>query len=141
MIRKASMGEISVIKSYETYVQNEATVGYVNETNRLEGMTTHTPESDYYVYIINGFIVGWILLDKIVGPYTNERSGIILELFVVPQYRQDGIGKKLMNFSVDHFKSLGLRKVQLNVFAGNEAKGLYEKLGFTDVATLMEKII
>ena len=46
------------------------------------------------------------------------------------------------NYVRRHFiqlRSEGYKKVQLNVYAGNHAKQLYEKLGFKDVSTLMTK--
>ncbi|WP_100405828.1 GNAT family N-acetyltransferase [Bacillus solitudinis] len=141
LIRRSSNDEFEFIQSHKSQVQHEATMGYVNESNQLE-MDLNTPyQGHYYVFEHQYTVQGWVLLGETKGPFTNDQSGVILELYVLPAYRKYGVGKMLMNFAIEHFKYQGLKKVQLNVFSGNPARKLYERLGFHEVASLMERPI
>lgn len=139
IIRRATQEEFNFIQSCSNQVQNEATMGYVNESNQVTEHDINAPyQGHYYVLSHNQMVQGWILLGETKGPFTNDFSGIILELYVLPQFRKYGVGKMLMTYALDHFKHIGLKRVQLNVFAGNPARRLYENLGFQEVASLME---
>ncbi|ARK32846.1 GNAT family N-acetyltransferase [Halalkalibacter krulwichiae] len=141
-IRKASQVELSFIHSWAPFVQNEATVGYMDGSNmnmNAEMLTFYNGE--YHVIGDKQTIFGWVLVGENVLPHEQELSGIILELFVLPKFRQFGYGKHLMTYALNYFKMKNFKKVQLNVFAGNHAKQLYEKLGFYEVSTLMERSI
>ncbi|WP_088104532.1 GNAT family N-acetyltransferase [Halalkalibacter urbisdiaboli] len=139
LIRKATKEETDYIQSIGSQVQQEATMGYVNETNKITDYDLNAPyQGIYYVLTHQQRLQGWVLLGETRGPYTNDYSGVILELYVLPQFRKYGAGRMLMEFALDHFKHRGFNRVQLNVFAGNPARRLYEKLGFREVASLME---
>lgn len=70
------------------------------------------------------------MLEKQLTSNTDENIGIIPELYVKPQFRRQGIAKKLCKEAIKQINAEGLEKVQLNVFSGNQVKQLYEKLGF-----------
>ncbi len=57
-------------------------------------------------------------------------NGFIYELFVIEEYRGNGISKLLMIAGIDHLKQDGYSEIRLSAFAGNQAIKLYEKLGF-----------
>lgn len=52
----------------------------------------------------------------------------IKDVFVVPAYRGNGIARELMRFTMNHPQLQGLRRMTLTT---SDAKGLYEKFGFT----------
>jgi ribosomal protein S18 acetylase RimI-like enzyme len=65
------------------------------------------------------------------------------ELYVFEEYRNQGIGSKLMRFSIEsvrnHFEKLGIepRRIYLFVDENNKiARHLYEKFGFKNIANL-----
>src|SRR5699024_6747401 len=93
----------------------------------------------YLVYEENQVIKGWIGLGQSYNYFTDEMDGMILELYVLPKYRKKGIAKKLLNDACNRLKNDGFKKVQLNVYSGNPAKYLYERLGFYDVSIMMVK--
>lgn len=94
----------------------------------------------YYLIAQHGWeVMGWILLGFDQNFYQNKPVGFLYELYVFPPYRKKGVGKLLMNEAIAQLKQAGMNNVQLNVFAGNSAKKMYEKLGFKNVTTLMEK--
>ncbi|WP_026673808.1 GNAT family N-acetyltransferase [Alkalihalobacterium bogoriense] len=134
IVRLATEQERELIQQYESVVQVEATNGYG------DGSISNHTNWDYpcYICINQNIIVGWIVLAKTKAAFTEEITGMIIELYVFPQYRKSGCGTLLMEYALAYFKQCGISKVQLNVFSGNPAKRLYEKLGFQDVSTLME---
>ncbi|MFD2046501.1 GNAT family N-acetyltransferase [Ornithinibacillus salinisoli] len=143
-IRKATDEETQEILDYALVVLHESAMGFVepNLEKAYQIMGPILAEGGYYlIHESNQAIQGWIGVGKMYDFYTDELVGMIPELYVLPPYRHKGIAEKLCKVAFHHLKEEGIRKVQLNVFAGNSAKKLYKKLGFHDVTTLMEKDI
>ena len=68
-------------------------------------------------------------------PTANNMSGnntILTDLYVIPEYRCQGIGYKLLTAIMEQAKMDSYRKVTLN--ATELGKPLYEKYGFSDVS-------
>ena len=61
-----------------------------------------------------------------------QHKAFIWGMYVSPEYRSQGLGRKLMNETISRAKKLpGLKRVDLSVMTENkEAKELYESLGF-----------
>ena len=57
-------------------------------------------------------------------------NGFIYELFVIEEFRGNGVSKQLMKTAFDHLRKDGFSEVRLSAFAGNSAIKLYEKMGF-----------
>jgi ribosomal protein S18 acetylase RimI-like enzyme len=74
--------------------------------------------------------MGWIFIGTINDQFTDKMNGFIYELFVIEEFRGNGISKRLMRTGIDHLKQDGYSEVRLNAFVGNQAIKLYEKLGF-----------
>lgn len=72
-----------------------------------------------------GKIIGTILAGN------DGRRGYVYHLCVSQEYRNRGIGKKLVNAMLDGMREEGISKVALVVFAHNDtANAFYEKIGF-----------
>jgi ribosomal protein S18 acetylase RimI-like enzyme len=141
-IRKATYEETQSILNYHLQVLKEATMGYVKPSREkaIEMMTPFLNGGGYYlVRVRNNVIQGWVGLGRIIDQNTDETVGFINEMYVLPAYRKQGAAEKLCKAAFIQLRAEGHKKVQLNVYAGNRAKQLYEKLGFTDVSTLMTK--
>jgi ribosomal protein S18 acetylase RimI-like enzyme len=70
------------------------------------------------------------------------RAGKILELFVVDEYRNAGIGKQLMSKLEDYFRTKKCDVIRLGVFAPNlAAHDFYAKLGYQDRYIDMLKVL
>lgn len=89
---------------------------------------------------VNAYIFGAFEEDKLVGVVTlvteikrklKHRSDIFA-MYVSPQVRRHGIGKRLMNAAITKAKEIdGVEQVYLTVSSNNTAaKKLYESIGF-----------
>lgn len=81
-------------------------------------------------YAIQGDrVVGWCDVFPEHNPRQSHRGGLGMGL--LPEFRGEGIGGKLLKAVLDHAKNFGLEKVELHVYTSNEpAIALYKKFGF-----------
>jgi ribosomal protein S18 acetylase RimI-like enzyme len=83
--------------------------------------------------------VAW-LGDDLVGYVSNDidldaSRGRIANLAVHRDHRSKGIGRILIERSIEHFRELGLKQAKIETLAVNEVGNhLYPKLGFKEVA-------
>ncbi|WP_158541081.1 GNAT family N-acetyltransferase [Sporosarcina sp. BI001-red] len=140
-IRMATEMETLEILSHWQTVMSEATVGYLDRKKESE-LTPLAPffynNFDYLVFLEKGTVQGWIGVGEIRDAYMEGSKGFISELYVLPAFRNQGVGRKLCQEAIKKFNKENYRSVQLNVFKGNEAKCLYENLGFSEVSCLLE---
>ncbi|WP_240378099.1 GNAT family N-acetyltransferase [Bacillus piscicola] len=144
VIRKAAYWETKEILRHALDVLKEASMGHVavKREKALQFIAPFLYNGGYYlIYEEDGVKKGWVCIAQTVDHYTDEMVGFIPELFVLPRYRNEGVAKKLCDEAMKELHDQGFEKVQLNVFAQNHAKELYEKLGFYEISTLMEKNI
>ncbi|MDF2857673.1 MAG: family N-acetyltransferase [Neobacillus sp.] len=139
-IRIATPDETQKILNYHMEVIKEATMGFVKPSYAKvsELMAPFFNGGGYYlVRSKDNMIQGWIGVGRLIDQNTDEWVGFINEMYVLPQFRNQGIAEKLCKAAFTQLKIQGFSKVHLNVYSGNPAKRLYQKLGFQDVSTLM----
>ena len=74
--------------------------------------------------------------------YTVKQIGFINDLFILPEYRNTGIGKELTEEALKIFRKKKLKHVCLNAMSGNQnALKAYEKLGFKEYRKELRKTI
>lgn len=91
----------------------------------------------YFETLYRNYPQGFIIAEaenKVIG-YTicRSRNGFaeIISLAVDPDWREKGIGTKLINFLINHFKERGFKKIILHVRTENKkAIVFYQSLGF-----------
>lgn len=82
-----------------------------------------------YYAIQNDRVVGWCDISLHDNPRMKHRGS--LGMGVLPTFRGQGIGSKLLDKSLEHAKKLGLEKIDLHVYTSNvKAIALYKKYGF-----------
>lgn len=93
----------------------------------------------YYKEYPEGFIVAeneGEIVSYTIGKPKNE-LGEIISLAVKPDWRQKGIGTKLTNFLISHFKEIGLKEIFLHVRTKNKIGiSFYQNLGFKILKTI-----
>ncbi|WP_117169594.1 GNAT family N-acetyltransferase [Paraliobacillus sediminis] len=141
-IRKATHRETQTIVNHAPIVLTEATMGYgepsPEKARRI--VSNFLANGGYYmIYTKDNYIHGWIGVGENFDYYSNKLIGHISEVYVLPSCRGLGVAKKLCNEVFKLLEAQGYTEVQLNVFSGNNAKYLYENIGFHDISTLMYK--
>ena len=86
------------------------------------------PLSVWFVAVEDGTVVGYI------GSQTVLDESDMMNLAVLPGYRKQGIGKKLVEMLISHLRADSVSCLTLEVRASNEAAiALYDGLGFFEV--------
>ncbi|RJS61437.1 hypothetical protein CJ483_16460 [Bacillus sp. PK3_68] len=140
-IRKANQLETHYILHLTGNVLQESSMGHIANS-------PHVAYQMFMPYIQNGAyylieedkhrLKGWLLLGVDRNVMTGHDMGHLLQLYVFPRYRKAGIGRELLKEAIKQLQLHGAKTIQLNVYAGNPAKAMYEQFGFTDVSTIME---
>lgn len=87
-----------------------------------------------------GVVLGYLLLGEGGGFLTSEPHGFIFDVWVAPEHRGQGVGKRLVDWAVQWAKGRGFRKLKLEVSESNErARHIYEELGFRSERRYMGK--
>jgi ribosomal protein S18 acetylase RimI-like enzyme len=92
------------------------------------------------VAVLGGEIVGWLWLRVEKDRTTNEKFGYIKSIIVKPDYRYQGLGKKLIGAAGEYFLSRGIRRIDVIASAANyEATLFFEGLGYEREHLTMRK--
>jgi ribosomal protein S18 acetylase RimI-like enzyme len=88
-----------------------------------------------FVALVDGTVVGWC------DVMPKEKEGFkhvgVLGMGVLPNYRRCGIGTKLLRETVAAARAFGLERIELEVFASNDAAvALYLRHGFVEEGRL-----
>ncbi|WP_442600052.1 GNAT family N-acetyltransferase [Neobacillus sp. D3-1R] len=132
-IRKPNDLELKEILSLSPRAIYDGTLGMIKPSNeKIEQLIVPLLKKGCYYLIAteNDTLMGWILLGKSKDQITDKVNGFIYELFVLDNFRGQGISKRLLKTGIDQLKQDGYSEVRLSVFEGNHAIKLYEKLGF-----------
>ena len=84
-----------------------------------------------FAAVLNGKLAGYVT--TVINQVASR--GTIANLVVSSECQGMGIGRKLLQHALDHFRKLGLHQAKIETLADNEAGGhLYPSLGFHEVA-------
>ena len=91
-------------------------------------------ENRIFVFKLDNLIVGYISVfykNSIKNGYRHQKEIIIDAIGVLEEYRNQGIGRKLLEFIKEYAIKYGYTNLKLSVNEENEnARHLYETLGF-----------
>jgi len=83
----------------------------------------------FFVAVVDETIAGWCDITPLTRPGFTHRGE--LGMGVLAPYRGRGIGRQLLEAAIAQARSLGLERIELQVFAGNRpAISLYQRSGF-----------
>jgi len=70
-----------------------------------------------------------------------KKQGHLYNLYVIPKYRKKGIGKKLLEKSLEWFNKNKIKDLKILAYSWNtKAQKLYRKYGFSDYMLTLKKI-
>ena len=86
-----------------------------------------------WVFLDRETPVGYIVLTFGYSFEFHGRDSFIDELYIEPQYRRQGIGRRAMQFVEERARELGVNAIHLEVDQGNDAAAeLYRRAGYDD---------
>lgn len=108
----------------------------INDNNKIENYYEKVLNDNNKLFIaLDKNVVGYIFI-KISDPSKNGelyKEAFIDALYVEEEYRNKGIATSLIEKAKDYAKSIGAKKISINVISVNEnALKLYYKVGFKD---------
>jgi len=86
-----------------------------------------------WIFLEREIPVGYIFLTFGYSFEYHGRDSFIDELYIEPEYRRKGIGRRAMEFVEERAREQGVNAIHLEVDDGNDpAAGLYRRAGFVD---------
>lgn len=83
---------------------------------------------DIYGAYINNILIGLVVIEK-----SNESQYFMEKLAVLPEYRHNGYGSRLIDFVVETVKEAGGNKISIGIINENKVlKDWYIKNGFSE---------
>ncbi|NET08128.1 MAG: GNAT family N-acetyltransferase [Symploca sp. SIO2B6] len=118
-------------ETVEKYFSQETPLWLVN---KAEVVTSELPSSNYTQP------VACLWMGNAIDQVKGDRYAHIFLLYVMPEYRRQGIGSVLMRHAEDWVRARGDRQLGLQVFPNNQpALNLYHRLGYQTQSLWMVK--
>jgi phosphinothricin acetyltransferase len=142
LIRDADIKDLQEIAN----IYNEAIINTVatfdtdpkTKEDQKKWFIAHGGKYPIIVADLDGKVVGWSALSKYSTrcAYSNTSE---ISLYVKEEFRNQGIGKKLIKSIINKGKSVGLHVILARIVDGNKHSiYLHESVGFTHVGILKE---
>lgn len=139
--REATVGDVGAVREiaretweydYPGVVNREAVTSAVEEWYGSEQLAGDIEREDALVLVAEyeGDLVGFV------HAVVDGGKGVILRAYVVPGARGEGVGRGLVDATLDRFDERGCERAEAMVLARNDVgNAFYESLGFEHVAT------
>ncbi|HEY6962596.1 MAG TPA: GNAT family N-acetyltransferase [Gaiellaceae bacterium] len=134
-------------RSRRTYAEDMVRAGISVEAAKTKSERDHlallpdgVETKDHYLYTVedDGVPAGFLWLADRPGEF--GRNFFVYGIEIGESHRGRGLGRAAMEFAEEEARRLGIPKIALNVFGGNDvAHALYRSLGYLDTAIYMEK--
>jgi ribosomal protein S18 acetylase RimI-like enzyme len=83
-----------------------------------------------------GFLIATI--DETIRIYRRRRIGFIHDVWVEPDYRNEGIARQMTMLAIERFRQMGIGQIRLETATANEAaRKLFRSCGFRDSSVEM----
>jgi ribosomal protein S18 acetylase RimI-like enzyme len=84
--------------------------------------------------------VGYVSVGETTNPAVGLKLGSVLDFWVSPEFRGQGVGSELLDYAVNYIQSMGYSHASILVSASNEkAIQMYEKRGFNPDRIILVK--
>jgi len=131
-VRRATAEDAAAIVAVET-------LAFTDESDRFSlGQIRRliaNPRARVGVAVTDGTISGWCV--GLIRSHLRWRSGRVYSVAVSPEMAGKGLGRALLNWSLETLEAEGVRRVYLEVRQSNQsAINLYASAGFVKIADL-----
>jgi ribosomal protein S18 acetylase RimI-like enzyme len=83
-----------------------------------------------------GFLIGTV--EREIPIYRLDEYGFVHDVWVEPDYRNEGLARQLVTLAAERFRAIGVRQVRLDVLVSNApAQNLFTSCGFRPSVTEM----
>ena len=124
-IREPTKLELNEIITLSPQAILDGTLGEIKPTNeKVKQLIEPLLEkgSTYIIATENNTLMGWILIGTSKDQFTDKKYGFIYELYVLEEFRGNGISAKLMNKGIDQLKKEGHSEVRLSSYPDLKCK-------------------
>ncbi|MEH2416945.1 GNAT family N-acetyltransferase [Nostoc sp.] len=103
---------------------------------RYEQWLTRLANSERSVFLVSeneGQLVAFLVatVEREIPIYRLQEFAFIHDIWVEPEYRQNGIARQMVMLSVERFHQMGVKQIRLDTAAANEAsRRLFASCGF-----------
>jgi ribosomal protein S18 acetylase RimI-like enzyme len=133
--------EQSLLRMMRNLAEQEPGAYFFDEPVVREVLRTFLASPDLgraWVFYEGETPVGYIVLTFGYSFEYHGRDSFIDELYVEPQFRRQGIGRRAMQFVEERARELGVNAIHLEVDQGNDpAAELYRRAGYDDHARFL----
>src|SRR4051812_24917425 len=85
---------------------------------------------------IVGFVIGTV--EREIPIYKLKEYGFLHDLWVEPEYRNEGVARQMVMLAIERFKQIGVEQIRLDTAGQNEpARRLFAACGFRPSVTEM----
>ncbi|MFN6561668.1 MAG: GNAT family N-acetyltransferase [Nostoc sp. ChiSLP01] len=103
---------------------------------RYEKWLTRLANSDRSVFLVSenqGQLIGFLVatIEQEIPIYRLQEFAFIHDIWVEPEYRQNGIARQMVMQAVESFSQMGVKQIRLDTANANEAsRRLFASCGF-----------
>jgi ribosomal protein S18 acetylase RimI-like enzyme len=137
----AAEDELTLLRMMRNLAEQEPGAYFFDEpaVREVLRMFLANPElGQAWVFFDGETPAGYIILTFGYSFEYHGRDSFIDELYIEPQYRRQGIGKRALQFVEERARELGVNAIHLEVDHGNEpAAELYRRTGYDDHARFL----
>jgi ribosomal protein S18 acetylase RimI-like enzyme len=132
----ASADENVLLRMMRSLAEQEPGAYFFDEPVVREALRKFLANPDLgraWIFVDGETPVGYIVLTFGYSFEYHGRDSFIDELYIEPQYRRKGIGRRAMQFVEERAGELGVNALHLEVDQGNDAAAeLYRRAGYDD---------
>lgn len=112
-------------------------------SNRVRKSILYHVVNDTVLVALDDDILGFVMFSTEDGGYAQDRErGIIENLYVRPEHRNDGVGSALLGAAETRLRDAGVETIALEVLAPNErARKFYARHGYNPHRIELEKSV
>jgi len=114
-------------------------VGHTPTAEEIAAIFSDTEADDHHSTLLatddDGDVVGVLTIVETLSLYAGGYIGVLNELYVVPEYRSEGVGKILLNAAKALAEERGWKRLEVTTPGEEYAKTLrfYEREGFMEI--------
>lgn len=98
------------------------------------------PQSVFVVAERESRLIGFLIatVERDIPIYKVERFGFIHDMWVEPEYRNEGVGRQMVMLAIEQFQQMGVPQIRLETAEQNEiAREMFRACGFRDSSRTM----